>query len=231
MREQLAAYFQSHQKLVESSALQLILATPQPLDLSRQLIEATPRDSPFVTREMVERLLTHRPAPSEGARAGPAPGAPPPGAPPFALVAEGFVPGGPGRQPLEAYGELFASRFRSLARLLRSRGELQGSRPIHELAKAEGRASVIGMVRDVRSTPEKHHVILSVEDDSGAVEVLVPRDSEAAKTPFLPDEVVGLLLQLPRERDRLPRVISAHRPDLPVQRSLQSLMKLHFFSF
>ncbi len=100
---------------------------------------------------------------------------------------------------------------------MRQRPELKGARPIRELAKAEGRSAVIGMIRDVRSTPEKHHLILSVEDDSGAIEVLVPRDSEAARTPFIVDEVVGLVLHLGRERDRLPRVLSAHRPDLPVQ--------------
>lgn len=219
MREQLAAYFQSHQKLVESSALQLILSTPTPLDLSRKLIEVAGADSPFVTREMVESLLAHRPgARSTGVEVVRADAVPPTLAP-YALVAEGFIAGGPDRHPLEAYGELFASRFRALSRLLRTRPELQGHRTLREAKKSDGRVSVIGMVREVHATAEKHHLILTLEDDTDALETLVPRDSEAAQTPFVVDEVIGAILALPREKDRLPRVVTALRPDVPVQRS------------
>lgn len=218
MREQLAAYFQSHQKLVESAALQLILTTPTPLDLSRRLIEGAGADSPFVTREMVEALLARAPGPSRAAsapRPSPAEAVRPP---PYALVSEGFLAGAPGRHPLEAYGELFASRFEKLARFLRSRPELSGVRPVVEVRKAEGRATVIGMVREVRSTVGHKHLVLTLEDESGALEVLVPRESDAARVPFVPDEVVGLTLQLPRERDRIPRVGSVVRPEVPIRR-------------
>ncbi|HYK92457.1 MAG TPA: metallophosphoesterase [Thermoplasmata archaeon] len=222
MREQLAAYFQSHQMLVESSALQLILTTPTPLDLSRQLIEGASAASPFVTLEMVETLLAKHAGRSLAAsipmaRAG---GLPEP-EPPFRLVAEGYQAGGPDREPLQAYGELFASRFRSLARMVRARPELKGYRPVRELRKSEGRVSVVGMVRAVHATSEKRHLILSVEDESGVVELLVPRDSEAAMTPFLVDEVVGVQILLPKETDRLPRVLAALRPDIPVQRPVR----------
>lgn len=214
MREHLVAYFASHRKLVESSALQLILTSPQPLDLSRALIETAGPGSPFVTQAMVVELIAQRAAHS--ARASPTP---PEAPPPFALIREGYRAPPAGRAPLAAYGELFAARFESLARMLKGRAELAGARLVRDLVRAEGRTALIGMVREVRQTPEKHHVLLTLEDPSGAVELLVPHGTDAARTPFLPDEVVGVVVQVGRERDRLARVVSAHRPEVSTPRT------------
>ena len=225
MREHLVAYFEEHRKLVEPQALRRILETPQPLDLSRRLIENSDPTSPFVTLEMVELLLGRSPMGPQGplppeplaARPPPSPPAPPEL---FRLVREGFAAPTANRPPLEAYQALFASRFRSLARLLKGRPELSGSRPVGELRRAEGTASVIAMVREVRQTPEKHHLILTVEDDSGTVELLVPKDSPPSAVTFLPDEVVGLVLALPKGGDRLPRVTAVQRPEVSPSRAV-----------
>ena len=218
MREQLVAYFGAHQKLVEAGALRLILETTQPLDLSRRLIEVAGPDSPFVTVEMVESELRRKRASAAAAARPPtAPLGAVPDAAAFELVVEGFVQA-PAREPLVAYTGLFASRFRALSRMLRGRPELSGLRPVAELRRGEGNAAVIAMIREVRTTPEKHHLILTVEDDTGAIELLVPRDTAPAKVTYLPDEVVGLALALPREHDRIPRVLSVQRPEVPVSR-------------
>lgn len=209
MREHLVAYFASHHKLVESSALQLILGSSQPLDLSRTLIERSATDSPFVTEAMVVALIAQRTAAT--VRAPAAPSLPPA---PFAMIREGYCTPPSGRAPLVAYGELFASRFEALGHMLKGRAELGGSRPVRDLVRAEGRAAVIGMVREVRQTPEKHHILLTLEDPSGSVELLVPHGTDAARTPFLPDEVVGVVVHVGRERDRLARVLSVVRPEL-----------------
>jgi len=226
MREHLVAYFEEHHKLVEAGALRLILTTPQPLDLSRRLIDLAGPDTAFVTVQMVERLLlepARRPGASNvparpGERSGPRLPAVP--AELYRLVQEGFVAPSPGLSPREAYDALFASRFRALARHLRARPELSGARPVLEVRKSEGTTSVIAMVRDVRQTPEKHHLILQVEDETGVLEVLVPRDSAPAQLTFLPDEMVGLALALPRERDRIPRATAVYRPDIPASRPM-----------
>ncbi|MCI4339948.1 MAG: metallophosphoesterase [Thermoplasmata archaeon] len=221
MREHLVAYFEEHHKLVEAGALRLILTTPAPLDLSRRLIEVAGPDNAFVTIQMVERLLTDPGRRAGTASTAPERGAPRPSAVPaelYRMLQEGFVPPTAGLSPREAYDGLFASRFRALARHLKGRPELSGARPIAEVRKAEGTTSVIAMVREVRQTPEKHHLILQVEDETGSIEVLVPRDSAPAQVTFLPDEMVGLVLALPRERDRIPRAVSVHRPDIPPSR-------------
>ncbi len=224
MREHLVAYFEEHHKLVEAGALQLILTTPQPLDLSRRLIEFAGPGSPFVTLQMVERVLEDSArrvgGPTLAARAVDRAASPSTGvtAEIYRLLQEGFIPPTAGLSPRAAYDGLFASRFKALARHLRNRPELAGARPIGEVRKSEGKTSVIAMVRDVRQTPEKHHLILHVEDETGSLEVLVPRDSAPAEVTFLPDEIVGLVLALPREHDRIPRAVSVHRPDIPPSR-------------
>ncbi|HEY6238333.1 MAG TPA: metallophosphoesterase, partial [Thermoplasmata archaeon] len=220
MRGQLVAYFEEHHKLAEPEALSRILAQRESLELCRRLIDGSGPDSPFITVELVEReLLASR---SSLLRAAPRP--PGPAIPPdlaalsYVLIQEGFIPSRSSPEPLAAYSGLFASRFRSLARLLKGRPELAGQRPIHDVRRGEGSTAVVGMVRDVRQTPEKHHIILTVEDESGAMEVLVPRDSAPAKLTFLPDEVVGLVLSVPRENDKIARAVSVHRPDVPASR-------------
>ena len=222
LREHLVAYFGEHHKLLEAEALQLLLSDHQPLALSRELLARAGDASPFVTREMVEAALSRRQAPrrpADPSAAGLAPNAnaPPPSAP-FALIAEGFTGPPVASQPIAAYEALFQSRFRALARMLRGRPELPNLRPIRELRAADGTASVLGMVREVRETPQRHHLILTVDDESGTLEAFVSKDSPGARTTFLPDEVVGLRLAFAKEPGRIPRVVHVERPDIPSTR-------------
>ena len=226
MQDPLIGYFQSHRKLVEDDALDLIRGAPQPLDLSRKLIEMAGADSPFVTRAMVESLLgpsaprTSLATPHVAPRAMPGPvlaaePLPPPG---FSVLQEGFEPLLADRDPLQAYGGLFAHRFAVLSRILRGRSGLPDLTPIGSFRNREGELSVIGMVREARTTSEKHHTILTLEDDTGTLEALVPKGSSEVREPFLLDEVVGLRLRAGRERNRLPIVTGSLRPDVPATR-------------
>jgi DNA polymerase II small subunit len=216
VRDHLEAYFAEHHKLVETDALQLLLQSPQPLVLSRRVLEALGPDDPMVSYELVAQLASFERAPSaprplDGTSLGPA--APEPA---FRLLREGFQPA-PGVEPLAGYSRLFHFRYETMARFLKGRPDLPNVHPVAELARAEGTVSVLAMVRDVRQTPEKHHLIVRLEDPSGAAEVLVLKDSVPARTPFLPDEVVGAKLKLTRERvKRIPLVEGVVRPDVPL---------------
>ncbi|MCI4350525.1 MAG: metallophosphoesterase [Thermoplasmata archaeon] len=230
MRDHLVAFFESHHRLVEADALRLLLESPEPLLLSRRLVESTPPDATFVTREMVELLVVHG-ASLSGAHlrvAGSSPSASPLGvarsiAPPpmFTLLSEGFVPTARRRNALEEYEELFRSRYRALHRMLRGRPDLPNLRPMKELAGVHGTASVIVMLREIRRTAAKGHLILSVEDETGGGEVLVPRDTPAGRLSLVPDEVVGLRLYLGREKKRIARVEAIERPDVASNRSMR----------
>ncbi|MGA8303476.1 MAG: metallophosphoesterase [Thermoplasmata archaeon] len=223
LREHLVAYFEEHHKLVEAGALQLLLSNHQPLLLSRELIEQRVDDSPFVTREMVEAALALRAPALESPVGGLRPSARAQDVRtevPFELLREGFTGPPVASDPLAAFSALFQSRYRSLGRLLRGRPELSNTRPIQGLRPTDGTVSVIGLVREVRTTPKHHHLILTVDDESGSLEVLVTKDSPAARLTFLPDEVVGLRLQFSREPGRIPRAIAVERPDIPATRPL-----------
>jgi DNA polymerase II small subunit len=217
MRDELVAYFESHRKLVEAGALQLLLESPQPLVLSRRLLEVSGSEQPLVTREMVELAIAGGFLRAPAVLAGPvrpdAASGGPPEPVPFALVAEGFNEAAVGRGPLEAYEGLFLSRFRALGRLLRGRPDLPDVRPIRELGRREGPASVIGMIREIRQT-EKRHLMLTLEDESGSREFWIPRDVPEARETFLLDEVVGLHVQVSSDASRLPRVLGVHRPEV-----------------
>ncbi|MCI4365596.1 MAG: metallophosphoesterase [Thermoplasmata archaeon] len=226
LREHLVAYFEEHQKLVEAGALELLLDHSHPLVVSQEVIERTGEVSPFVTREMVESVLAEGRAPRSGAQArggrppDPRTAGPAGPAPPFQLLQSGYAGPPSGDTPLEAYTALFHSRYRALSRLIRGRPGLDNLRPIKELRSSDGAASVIGMVRGIRETPQRHHLILTVDDEGGSLEVLVPKDSPGARLPFLPDEVVGLRLQFAKEPQRIPRVASVERPEIPPTRTV-----------
>ncbi len=221
LREHLVQYFGEHHKLVEAAALQLLLTDHQPLLLSQELVERSADGTPFVTREMVEAVLVgrrprvSRPAvPPTGELSARAPN----GSVPFDLIREGFSGPPVATRPLDAYAALFQSRFRALSRLLRGRPQLGNLRPIVELRASEGTSSVLGIVRGVRETPQRHHLILTLDDESGSLEVLVPKGSPGSRVTFLSDEVVGVRLEFSKEPGRIPRAVGVERPDVPSDR-------------
>ncbi len=228
MQDPLIGYFQLHRKLVEDEALDLIRHSPEPLDLSRKLVEVSGAESPFVTRAMVEQILGLSHVSASGAVA-PATFERTPSGPPrpaavraplsaVTEIREGFEASPPGREPLGAYSGLFASRHAAISRFLRGRSGLSDLRAIRDLRSHDGEVSIVGMIRELRTTSEKHHTILTVEDETGAIEALVPKGSREVREPFALDEVVGLRLRSAREKGRLPVVVGVVRPDIPANR-------------
>ena len=224
LREHVVAYFEEHHKLVEADALQLLLDTHQPLVLSQELIDRAGPSGLFVTLEMVERALAERRSGALPAVAIPAltseprsPDAPEPPRP-FRVILEGYSESAVAGPPLIAYQALFHSRFHALHKMLRGRPQLPNLRPIRELRATEGTSSVIGMVREVRQTPQRRHLIVTLDDEGASLEVLVPRDSAGARLPFLSDEVVGVRLEFAKEPGKIPRATGVERPDVPATR-------------
>jgi DNA polymerase II small subunit len=222
LREHLVAYFEENHKLVEAGALDLLLDESQPLVLCREIVARAGARSPFVTTEMVAAVLLDR---RSSAIAGPRPGRPSgPGTPPvgdgFSPILEGYSHPVPSATPLAAYSTLFHSRYEALHRILRGRSTLPNLRPIRELRHDPGGASVVAMVRSVRETPRRRHLLLEVDDPSGTAELLVPKESPGALVPFVPDEVLGLRLKLAREPGRLAQVVGVERPEVPLGRAV-----------
>jgi DNA polymerase II small subunit len=221
LREHLVAYFEEHHKLLEANALSLLLDQPQPLVVSRDVVERVGLGSPFVTQEIVQEVLAGRtPSPPRRRPEGASDGPGHPAAPrDFAVVREGFSGPSKAETPVAGFTRLFTSRFRQLAPVVRGRPGLENVRSIRDLRPAEVVQSVVGMVREVRTTSRHHHTIVTLDDESGSVEVLVPHGSPASRVTFLPDEIVGLKLRWTGPRDRLPAAIAVERPEVPMARS------------
>lgn len=226
VREHVVAFIESHHKIVEVEALELILGDRQPLLLCQAVLNALGPEAPFVTRELVAEVVAGR-APSHPVLPAPFPLPSPSDAEtrsateiePFRLVVSGFSASTAHQNPLAAYGHLFADRYLRLSRMLQGRRTLVNVQPIEFARPGSPPMSIIGMVRDVRVTARQHHTILAVEDESGAQSVLIPRDSPLARGPYLPDEVIGLSLEFSRDPKQLPRVVGVERPDVPIGRT------------
>jgi DNA polymerase II small subunit len=223
LREHLVAYFEQHHKLVEANALTLLLDQPQPLVVSADVVERVGPSSPFVTQEIVQQVLAgrsaafaprafRRPDPSVGPTAGPVDA-------PFTVVREGFAGPSKAETPIAGYTQLFTSRFRQLAPVVRARPGLENLRSVRDLRPMDVAQSVVGLVREVRTTSKRHHTILTLDDETGSIEVLVPHGSAPARVTFLPDEVVGLKLRWGTGRDRLPTATAVERPEVPASRA------------
>ncbi len=229
VRDRLVAFFESHQKLVEADALELLLRQPRPLIASREVLERMGVGEPFVTSELVRSTLTLlRPSrigaelslevrpptpPSSAGDASPAE--------PFRLIRQGFVAPTPNTPPLDGYRRLFANRFERLREMLKGRPTLENLRSAHEIERSGEAASLIAMVRSVRSTARQHHLILTLEDETGCIEAFLPKEAPGAAEPILPDEVIGVRLEFGRDPSRLPRITTLERPDVPWRRKVQ----------
>jgi DNA polymerase II small subunit len=223
LREHLVAYFEEHHKLVEANALILLLDQAQPLVVSRDVVERIGPGSPVVTQEVVQEVLAERaPAASRRPTERSPPGAsagPPGSSGDFTVVREGYSAPSKAETPIAGYTRLFTSRYRQLAPMVRSRLGPENLRSVRDLRPAEVVQTVVGMVREVRTTSKRHHTIVTLDDETGSVEVLVPHGSPASRFTFLPDEVVGLKLRWTGSRDRLPSAVAVERPEVPVSRT------------
>jgi len=222
LREHLVAYFEEHHKLIEANALSLLLDQPQPLVVSRDVVEHLGSGSPVVTQEVVQEVLAGRaPSPLRRPTDRSGPGSPvtPPGSRgEFTVVCQGFSSPSKADTPIAGFTRLFTSRYRQLAPLVRSHAGLENLRSIRDLRPAGALQSVVGMVREVRTTSRRRHTIVTLDDETGSIEVLVPHGTPASHVTFLPDEVVGLKVRWSGTRDRLPAAVAVERPEIPASR-------------
>lgn len=225
VREHVVAFLESHRKIVEVDALDLLLTDPQPLLLCQAVLNSLGPDAPIVTRELVvevidQRTSVHAPRiPRAPAPPSSAPGAAPlTPMEPFRLVVSGFSTPAIHPNPREAYGRLFADRFARLGRILKGRRGLANLQSIDRLTPGSPPTAIIAMVREARTTVRQHHTLLTVEDESGVSRVLIPHESPLSRGPFLPDEVLGLSLELPKDAKQFPRVVGVERPDVSLGR-------------
>jgi DNA polymerase II small subunit len=115
------------------------------------------------------------------------------------------------------FKQYFNHRLKTLKKMLKEKRQMVGVRAIVHVPRADGTIKIIGMVSDIRMT-KKGHKMLTLEDESDTIGVLLPKDSGLTSDRTVLDEVVGII----GTKSKDGKIIVAKeliRPDLPVNRT------------
>ncbi|MEM4282262.1 MAG: metallophosphoesterase [Candidatus Woesearchaeota archaeon] len=116
---------------------------------------------------------------------------------------------------------LFNSRYRTLEKILKQRGELSNVVSIARITTKHysDEASLIGMVYEKEMT-KTGNIILTVEDPTGMIKVFVPSSSKliTIAQDIVLDEVIGVVGQF---RNGMVYAQNIFHPDIPIKTSLK----------
>ncbi len=200
--------------LLDQEAEEFILGQPSPLQFARQAISQLPyqplvvtmRDLRTVVRVEAPRLETvPRQEPLPSRRLG------------EVEVLKDITSHSDCLATVEGFARYFQDRFASLKGLLLRRRDMLGAISIQRAMDPRklqaDEVKVIGMVNEVRETRSGERIV-ELEDDTGRMTVMVPKDSKAAKDSILQDEVIGAVGRMSR-KDRKLILKELIRPDVP----------------
>ncbi len=111
------------------------------------------------------------------------------------------------------FAQYFKSRYAVLRKLIEKRPDFGKAMEISRAKGQERDVKVVGIVYE-RSSTRNGHTILSVEDESDVLKVLISKDSPLAGETFVDDEVVGLEGHS-INRGELFVPTKVYRPDIP----------------
>jgi len=206
--------------LLDQEAEEFILAQPSPLQFARQFIPQIPyqplvvtlRDLRTVVHVDAPRLETiARPEPVSVRRIG------------EVQVMKDITAQSDCLGTVEGFARYFQDRFANLKALLLRRRDMMGAISVQRAMDPNklqaDEVKVIGMVNEVRDTRSGEKII-ELEDDTGRMTVMVPKDNKAAKDSILQDEVIGVVGKMSR-RDRKLILKDLIRPDVPFSSGME----------
>lgn len=121
---------------------------------------------------------------------------------------------------LEDFIDCFNEKYNNLRDIIRMRDSYNGIVPIEVVKKYKGEVSqFVGMVKEKRES-KKGYRFLEIEDPTGEISVLVPRDNDqlmALYSTILPDEVIGVQGKLNNELFIAQDIVE---PELPLNRKI-----------
>ena len=121
---------------------------------------------------------------------------------------------------VEDFTKVFRSRLHALSRILRQRREFLNAVTLEKGKTLVREFATTVIVSDVRTTRNGYRM-LTVEDETGRAEVLIPKDTPAIKQDFLLDEVVGLVLEDKGKGYLLVKAVV--RPEVPNGRAARTI--------
>jgi DNA polymerase II small subunit len=125
----------------------------------------------------------------------------------------------PPQGDLRDFVRYFNDRYDQLGRLVRRRREVANAVPINRARTAGREVALIGLVEDVSKSQKTGHRFLTLEDQTGSIEVLVQAgraDLVALADTILTDEVIGVVAKTTKDGGLLvaDQIV---RPDLPLR--------------
>jgi DNA polymerase II small subunit len=117
----------------------------------------------------------------------------------------------------------FNDRLKTIRKFLREKRQMVGYREINRAGKGEGSFKVIGMVSDIRTTKSGNKMV-TLEDETGSMNVLLTKETGLVKDLTVLDEVIGLVctrFKDDRSKGRTGGLFLAQelvRPDIQVNR-------------
>jgi DNA polymerase II small subunit len=236
MRDRVLSFLSERGTLADEQAVEYLLTQADPLGAADRLLRAFSDPPLVITLDDIRRAVAIARAASERAVASRGPQAPAFAPSSLASIPTSFretvAPAADVAEDVRVLKDItghstcegtladftryFRHRFRTIARLLRSRPELSGAMEIARAKKLTRDTAFIGMVTEVRTTKNDHR-ILEVEDETDSVSVLLPAGSSLAADGIVNDEVIGVA---GRSNDRgLFIAKSLLHPDLPTSKA------------
>ncbi|MDO5862042.1 MAG: DNA-directed DNA polymerase II small subunit [Thermoplasmata archaeon] len=111
------------------------------------------------------------------------------------------------------FAQYFRARFFTLKRLVEKRPDFGKGMDIARAKSLDREVKIVGIVYD-KATTKNGHILLTLEDDTDTVKVLIGKDSPLAGETFVNDEVIGVHGKPNKTREMIiPDKI--YRPDIP----------------
>ncbi len=129
------------------------------------------------------------------------------------------------------FAQYFQSRYIALRRLIEKRPDFGRAMDIAKAVTMDRETHVVGIVYEKNVTKNVHSMV-TLEDATGTMKVLIGKDSPLAGMTFVDDEVVGMVVK-PNVRRDLFIAQECVRPDIPKKNAWEptdSVSKIAFLS-
>ena len=130
------------------------------------------------------------------------------------------------------FAQYFQSRYIALRRIIEKRSDFGGrAMDISRARELDRETRIIGIVYE-KSTTKNGHTMLTLEDPTGTMKVLISKDSDIGGTTFVEDEVVGIVVR-PNSQRTLFIAQQVYRPDVPKKNAWEpsdSVSRIAFLS-
>ena len=213
MKSDILSLVAKRNMFLSPDALEYILSNSDPINFTQTVLSALSKNAMFVTKEDVINCITGQSTVFKS---------PKPIVPhnkrqyDISVVPGTDITGNSTCEGnIEDFAKYFRSRYSILKKIIEHRMDFGSAIPIDRAMTMDRDVKIIGIINDIKVTPN-NHIILTLEDDLGGVcKILILNSSPHIKDIFVDDQVIGVIGKPGSKKD----IIIADkivRPDVPV---------------